>query len=126
MKILSDPISGGTSSLMKRIKINDAKLIQLRSICLFVASHCQGDWQWEANMKISFEGAMQRVADRIEAASGNGSEEKLYLSQVIEAVDSLEADGHPLEYLLANQDLIAQRLSQLSPGSPTRIGVSSV
>ena len=62
-------------------------------------------------MKVSYERVIQRVADKLEVQNlefyGLGN---LSISQVLQAVESLEDDGLTLDYIIGREELIAQKI----------------
>jgi len=60
-------------------------------------------------MKLAYNRFIQRVADKLEAATGL---RKLELSEVIQAVESLEDEGYSLDYVADRVDLVARRMNR--------------
>jgi hypothetical protein len=60
-------------------------------------------------MKLAYEHFIQSVADKLEATPNLGSFD---ISQVYTAVESLEDEGHSLEYVVGHVDLVAHRIGR--------------
>lgn len=58
-------------------------------------------------MKLTYEHLIQQVADQLEATPSLGSFD---MSQIYAAVESLEDEGHSLEYVVGHVDLVAHRI----------------
>ena len=69
-------------------------------------------------MKLSFERRIQSLADRLEANPGIFGLRKLDLSQILQAVESLEHDGFRLDCILERDELIAERIRSAATGTP--------
>lgn len=75
--------------------------------------------QWGGGIvKLSFERRIQRLADRLEANPGKYGLANLDLSQVMEAVESLEGEGHALDRILEREELIAEKIRSAAPSAP--------
>ena len=58
-------------------------------------------------MKLTYEHLIQRVADKLEVTLNPVSFD---MAQVYEAVESLEDEGHSLDYVVEHVDLVAHRI----------------
>jgi len=70
-------------------------------------------------MKLKYERRIQSVADRLEEAHGAYGLEKLDLSQVLQAVESLEDDGLSLDRIVEREDLVAERIHRERSAAPS-------